>query len=156
MVLYGVSLGTAAVALAAPRIRDLAGVVLDAPMDNLLASAHRMLAVSRGRVVGIAEPFRSLVIRSIELWSGYRMSEVRPIEALASLSADIPILLIGAGQDLRMPPDSVAKIYQTLTAPPGVKDLWICATADHGRVWEADLTSYQTHVAALFAQLRTK
>ena len=43
LVLFGVSLGTIAVSLALPRIDDVAGVVLDAPIDDLTAAAHRMM-----------------------------------------------------------------------------------------------------------------
>jgi alpha-beta hydrolase superfamily lysophospholipase len=154
VVLFGVSLGTAAVALAAPRIPNLAGVVLDAPMDDLLSAAHRMLSETQGRVVGISEPFRSLVIRGIELWSGYRMSEVRPIDALASLPADLPILLIGAGLDHRMPPDSVTGIYDSLQAQPGVKELWFCEQARHGHVWEEDPEGYEERIARFIPRTR--
>ena len=38
LVMFGVSLGTAAVALAAAQIDDLSGIVLDAPMDDLRAN----------------------------------------------------------------------------------------------------------------------
>lgn len=154
VVLFGVSLGTAAVALAAPRIENLAGVVLDAPMDDLLSTAHRMLSVSRGRVVGIPNPFRSLMIRSVELWSGYRMSEVRPLDVLASLPADLPVLLIGAGLDARMPPDTVTNIYESLQSPEGVKELWILEGAEHGRVWEKDPRGYEERIVRLLDRLR--
>jgi pimeloyl-ACP methyl ester carboxylesterase len=44
LVFFGVSFGTAAAALAAPQLRDLDGLVLDAPMDDLRATARRLFA----------------------------------------------------------------------------------------------------------------
>ena len=123
-------------------------------MDDLLSTAHRMLSVSRGRVVGIPNPFRSLMIRSVELWSGYRMSEVRPLEVLASLPADLPVLLIGAGNDARMPPDTVINIYESLRSPEGVKELWILDEAEHGKVWEKDPRGYEERIVRLLDRLR--
>ncbi|MBM3963141.1 MAG: alpha/beta fold hydrolase, partial [Planctomycetes bacterium] len=47
LVVFGVSMGTAAVALALPRIDGVAGFVLDAPIDDVPSGARRMLALAR-------------------------------------------------------------------------------------------------------------
>src|SRR5690606_17834560 len=72
LVLFGVSFGTVAVSLALPRLADVAGVALDAPIDDMGGAAHRLLALigERRPQFRIDEPWQSLVLRSLEAWSG--------------------------------------------------------------------------------------
>ena len=64
------------------------------------------------------------------------------------------VLLIGAGLDARMPPDTVANIYESLQSPEGVKELWILEGADHGKVWEKDPKGYEERIVRLLTRLR--
>jgi alpha-beta hydrolase superfamily lysophospholipase len=154
LVLYAVSLGTAAVMRAAPDVPALAGLVLDAPMDDLRDTAHRMLSEDPRpgkRGLGFFEPFRTLTIWSLELWNGFRFSEVRPIDALARLDPDVPVLVISGGADERMPPRSVTAIFDRLPTRPAQKTLWIRPGSDHGQVWNDDPAGYREHLAAFLA-----
>jgi uncharacterized protein len=151
LVLYAVSLGTAAVIRAAPDVPRLAGLVVDAPMDDLLATADRMLSEEPRpdrRRLGMWQPFRSLTILAIEVWSGVWFSEVRPIDDLARLSPALPVLVIGGGADLRMPPETVRAMYDRVPSPPGLKSLWIRPGSTHGQVWTDDPEGYRQHLAA--------
>jgi predicted alpha/beta hydrolase len=157
LVVFGVSLGTAAVALALPRIPDVAGVVLDAPMEDLVSAGHRMLAFRRAgdrrNFFELWEPFRSLTLTALGFWSGFRASDVRPAEALASLPASLAVLVVGAGDDDRMPPASVQALYDSLPMATGRKELWIRAGSGHGQVWNDDPAGYERRLRALLQRL---
>ena len=148
VVLFGVSLGTAAVSLAAARLPNVAGLVLDAPMDDLLMTGHRMLALSREGRSGMAmpEPFRSLIFASIEFWSDFEFERVRPRDALLGLSPDVPVLFIGGGDDERMPPAGVEALFAEIPTRLDLKALWIREGSDHGAVWSDDPDGYQRHL----------
>jgi pimeloyl-ACP methyl ester carboxylesterase len=150
LVLYAVSLGTAAVIGAVPDVAPLSGIILDAPMDDLLATAHRMLSEEPRpdrRRLGMVQPFRSLIVLAFELWSGVRFSEVRPIDDLARIPPDVPILVIGGSADLRMPPATVQAMFDRLPTRPGSKSLWIRPGSTHGQVWNDDPAGYREHLA---------
>ncbi|HYC78524.1 MAG TPA: alpha/beta hydrolase [Planctomycetota bacterium] len=152
VVLFAVSLGTAAAALAAPDVPDLRGLALDAPMDALDAVAVRMLGEgSRRDRPGSAMPrwMARLTLAGLELRSGFRAADVHPTEALRRLSPDVPVLLIGGGDDDRMPPASVRALFEALPTRPELKALWIREGSDHGRVWEDDPEGYRLRLAAL-------
>lgn len=148
LVIYAVSLGTAAAALAVPRISNLAGLVLDAPMDDLRATALRTL---RGGPVwqSIRDPWASLTLLSFRYLGGVPIEAVKPREALAHLAADTFVLLVGAGHDERMPPDSVRALFDGLPNPPDHKELWIEPAATHGKVWAAAPDEYRRRLARL-------
>ncbi len=142
LVLFGVSLGTAAVGMAADRIEELGGLVLDAPMDQLAPTAHRML----GGRLAMPQPFRSLVLSSLEMWSGFDIEAVRPGDVLRQLDPATPVLLIGGSEDKRMPPNEVQELFDGLPTQPDRKQLWIRPGSDHGSVWRDDPASYARHL----------
>jgi len=155
LVLFGVSLGTAAVALAAPQVPDLAGLVLDAPMTDLQGAARRDL--SRG--LGMPGPLASAVVWFIEAWSSFSMDDVHLDRELSKLREDVHVLVIGAGHDRRCPPAVVREVFASVAAPEDHKELWILETARHGRVWEpkkrgGDPEGYRRRLAALLARIR--
>ena len=139
LVLYAVSLGTAAAALAAPQIPDLTGLVFDAPMDDLAATTGRML----GAGGGIPQPWRSTLVWSAEHLGRVPFDRVKPRDALARLSPDVALLFIGAGRDGRMPPDSVKALFDALPTRADRKELWIEPAATHGKVWVAAPSEYR-------------
>ena len=147
--LFGVSLGTAAVALAAPQVPDVAGLILDAPIDDLEATAKRLLSGSGGRrrAQGIPQPFRAIALWSAERLGGVPFDEVRPPEALARLSPRLPILLVAAGHDVRSPPEAVQRLYDELPTDPDRKELWLVPESEHGKVWVVAPDSYREHLA---------
>jgi hypothetical protein len=146
LVLYGVSGGSSAVALASPQIPDLAGIVLDAPIDDLEAAALRELGRG-GLAFSVPRPWSSIVLWSTEHLGGVPISTVKPANALAGLSPNVAVLLIGAGQDERMPPDSVREMFQGLPTLPNLKDIWIEPEARHGKVWVAAPDEYRRRLA---------
>ncbi|MEM7199456.1 MAG: alpha/beta hydrolase [Planctomycetota bacterium] len=158
LLLFGVSLGTAAVSLAAPQVDDLAGVVLDAPIVDVLETAHRIFTVgSRGpnrRGLALPQPWRSLVFTSIEWWSNFSMREVRPGAALAKLAPNVPVLLVGGGDDRRVPPDTIAQLFDSLPTTPSRKSMWIEPAAGHGSVWSVAPAKYRQHLTAITQQFQ--
>ena len=149
LVLFGVSIGTAAAAAAAPQIEGLSALILDAPIDDLRATAERLLAgAGRG---ALPEPFRTIALGTASLTGSVPFDAVRPQRAIARLSPEVPVLLIGAGQDYRVPPAAVRAYFATLPTLPDRKQLWIDAAAAHARVWLRDPGRYRDHLLALLA-----
>ena len=148
---------------AAPQISRLRGLCLEAPVLDLVATAHRMLGRSRdpdaadsgGARGGAGMPgfLVSLTLVALELWSGFDMEELRPIDALAELPAELPSLIIGAGLDTKVPTETVRRGYETLRAPAGRKELWIDPGSRHGRVFEDRPTEYRRRLAALLERV---
>lgn len=151
LVIYAVSLGTAAAMRAAPDIPGLSGIVLDAPMEDLVSTAHRMLSEQPRpgrRGLAVFEPFRTLLIKSLEAWNGFSFADVRPIDDVARLRPDLPALVIGGSDDARMPPASVRAVFDRIPSRPDLKTLWIRPGADHGQVWNDDPEGYRSHLEA--------
>ena len=158
LVLFGVSLGTVAVSLALPRIDAVAGVVLDAPIDDLTAAAHRMMTFNRPgdrrSFTYMHEPWRSLVLTALGLWSGFSPADVSPIEVLATLPHDLPVLVIGEGLDDRAPPETVAEVYGRMPQPAGTKELWQVPNVGHGKAFLEQPAAYDAALGRLLARLR--
>jgi pimeloyl-ACP methyl ester carboxylesterase len=146
-ILFAVSLGTAAAALAAPEIPDLAGVIFDAPIDDLRATAERMLVGGPGRGFALPQPFRFVTLWSAEHLGRVPFDEVRPRFALKRLRPDLPVLFISAGHDVRCPPDAVLSLFDSLPTRPDRKELWLVPDAEHGKVWYARPDEYRRHLA---------
>lgn len=151
LVLFGVSLGTAAVAFAAPRVDELAGVVVDAPLTDAVATAHRMLGDGpRGtRRFTIPQPIRSLTLLALELVSGIDLAADRPGDALVTLAPAVHVLVIGGAADRRMPPEELQALFARLPQDEAHKTLWIRADADHGDVWNVDPQGYRERLERL-------
>lgn len=151
LVVFAVSLGTAAALRAAPDIPGLDGIVVDAPVDDLLPTAHRMLAegARAGRFgPALPQPFRSVALAAIEWRNGFRFADVRPIEDAARLPRGLPALVIGGGDDHRVPPAGVRAVYDRIPSGPERKTLWIRAGSDHGQVWNDDPAGYRERIEA--------
>ncbi len=160
LVLYGVSLGTVAVSMALPRLDGIAGVVLDSPIDDLHAAANRMLAFDREgdrrSWFHLYQPWRAAVIVALGWWSGFRVADVSPSDVLATLPHDLPVLVVGAGQDDRAPPASVEAMFSRLPMPPELRELWLVADAHHGDVCHHSPVEYEQHLQWLLARLRRR
>jgi len=158
LVLFGVSLGTVAVSLALPRLDGIAGVVLDSPIDDLHAAAHRMLSFDRAkdgrRWFRVDEPWRSLVIAALGQWSGFAVEDVAPAEVLATLPHDLPMLVIGGGHDDRAPADTVERLFSRLPMPLHLRELWIEPEGGHGAVAGLAPAHYAECLQRLLARLR--
>lgn len=155
LMLYAVSLGTAAAALAAPRVPDLAGLVLDAPMDDLEATAYRELA-SGPLAQSIRQPWAWTVLWSARHIGGVPIDEVKPRQALRQLPPRVPVLFVGAGHDERMPPASVKALFDSLPTAPERKELWIQDQATHGKVWVAAPEEYRKRLSDFCARMTSE
>jgi alpha-beta hydrolase superfamily lysophospholipase len=152
LVLFGVSLGTVAAALAAPDAPRLAALILDAPIDDLHDAGDRMLegfASRRNQGPTIPGPIRSLMLFGAGTFGGVDFEHADVRGALSRLPKSIAVLLVSAGQDDRVPVDSVRALYDRLPTDPAKKDLWIVPDAKHGKVWEVDPAGYRQHLEQL-------
>ena len=157
LMLYGVSLGTISVSLALPHLDGVAGVVLDAPIDDLTAAAHRMMTFhrpgDRRNFTYLYEPFRSLLLTSLGLWSGFATTDVVPIEVLASTPPDLPFLIVGEGRDDRAPPASVRALFDRLPQHEGTKELFEVPHAGHGKAFLELPAAYDAALGRLLQRL---
>lgn len=144
LIAFGVSLGAAAVSLAAPRISPPpAAIVLDSPMASLAAAADFQLS-SR---VGVPEPFRTLLEWGIQGIGGVRFSQVVPSTALSELDERVLSLVIRCERDDTMPPDAADQVFAAL--PSAGRTMWVAAEAGHGKAWEVHPDEYRSRLAAL-------
>jgi len=156
LVLFGVSFGTVAIALALPRLQGVAGVVLDAPIDDMLPAARRLFGViaERRPLFAVGEPWQSLTLRSLEAWSGIELATMCPADVLATLPPDLPTLVVGAGIDERAPPATVERLFARLPMPADRKRLWLVAESSHGQVFLDQPAAYAEHLHWLLERLR--
>lgn len=158
LLLFGVSLGTVAVAYALPRIDGVAGVVLDAPIDDLTAAAHRMMTFHRPgdprSNLYMCEPWRSSILTSLGAWSDFRVRDVAAGDVLATLPHDLPVLLIGEGDDDRAPPESVERLFERLPMPAPLKELWLVPGEGHGTAFVHEPAAYDAALGRFLARLR--
>jgi alpha-beta hydrolase superfamily lysophospholipase len=152
LVLFGVSLGTVAAALAAPDAQDLAALILDAPIDDLHATGDRMLqgfAARRNQGPTLPAPIRSLMLFGAGTFGGVDFEHATARAALSRLPKSTAVLFITAGQDDRVPVNSVKSWFDALPTEADRKELWIVPDAKHGKVWEVDPAGYRQHLAAI-------
>ncbi|MEZ6037868.1 MAG: alpha/beta hydrolase [Planctomycetota bacterium] len=150
MVLFGVSLGTIAVGYALPRLDGIAGVVLDAPIDDLLATAHRLMQ----KRLGLWEPWRSLVLTWLGWWSGFAVADVSLIERVATLPHDLPVLVFAEGLDDRATPESVRALFERLPMQEPLKELVEVPEVGHGHAFVAQPALYDAALGRLLQRLR--
>lgn len=156
VVLFGVSFGTVAISLALPRLDGIAGVALDAPIDDMLPAARRLFGViaQRRATFAIGEPWQSLVLRSLEWWSDIDLARLCPSDVLATLPHDLPVLVVGAGIDERAPPETVERLFARLPMPAERKRLWMVPDSEHGHVFLDQPDGYAEHLRWLLEHLR--
>ncbi len=156
IVVYGVSFGTVAVSMALPRLEGIKGVVLDAPIDDMLAGAHRLLGFARDKRswFRVVEPWASLVLRAFEAWSDVELARIVPSDVLATLPFDLPVLVVGAGIDDRVPAETVERLFARLPMHESKKQLWIAPGTTHGRVFVERPEEYAERLRWLLGNLR--
>ena len=141
-----------------PHIDGVAGVVLDAPIEDLTAAAHRMMTFQRPgdrrSTLYMYEPWRSLIVAAIGAWSGFSMSDVRPIEVVPSMPHDLPVLVISEELDDRAPPDTVAELYRRMPQHDGTKELWSVPGVGHGKAFRDAPARYDEALGRLLSRLR--
>ncbi len=157
LVLFGVSLGTAAVMFAAAEIEPPPdALVLDSPIDDVRATADRMLGEGpRGRAaLGFPEPFRALVLDWLELAAGVDLASPRPIDALRGMAPVSAALVVGGELDRRTPPDVARAVFAAVPVRDAADEqLWIRPGSGHGDVWRDDPAGYRARLEWLLGRL---
>lgn len=77
------------------------------------------------------------------------LHEVKPLKSMLRLSPDVFVLLVGAGRDVALPPDSVRAYFEALPQPEQRKRLWIEPEAPHAKVWFHAPEEYERQLAWL-------
>lgn len=147
--LFGVSLGSAAVAYAVPRAGALSGLVLDAPITDQREIIER--SMSR---LGVPVVQQSVIFWSLSHNSEVAFDAIQPMDALTHLTGDVPVLLIGGGDDFRCPPESVHGLAARLPTQRDRLEVWIREGAAHGKVWMVDPAGYRERLGRLIARIR--
>lgn len=148
LVVFGVSLGSAAVALALPDVSPPpAAVVLDSPMASLEGAADRLLSER----IGVPAPFRVGLKLALEAMGRFRFESTVPARAIASLDPGVRLLVVGGEDDEMMPPDDVREIYEG--SPARDKSMWIVPGAGHGKSWKVAPDEYRERLATLLAAI---
>lgn len=141
LVLFGVSLGSAAVSLALDAIDPPpAAVVLDSPMASLRAAAERLL----GDRIAMPQPFRWTLELGLSWVGGVRFDATVPAIAVASLDPSIRLLVIGCEKDETMPPGDAKRVFDAASVTN--KELWIVPGAGHGKAWTDAKEEYRARL----------
>lgn len=117
------------------------GVVADsafATLQDALDNNRRMLGF-----MAVVFPLE----RTYAQWQGgFRAEQVRPIDAVRSVSPR-PVLFIHGTADPVVPPENSVRMYNAAADP---KDLWLVPGAEHVKSHEASPEEYAQRVGDLF------
>jgi fermentation-respiration switch protein FrsA (DUF1100 family) len=140
IVLYGHSMGGAAVLLAAARAPDASVVVAESAYTSLEGNiGHAFTALT----LLPAFPFVPLVVSFGEQETGMRIGQVRPIDAVAAISPR-PLLIVHGEQDELVPVENARALYAAAREP---KELYLLPEAHHDLPSSADPQSYTPRIA---------
>ncbi len=141
----GFSMGAAVAILAAAQEPAIAAVVADSPF----ATATEVIANGLRQTLRIpADPLIAITDALVERRHGYRLSRVRPVDAVSKL-APRPLLLIHGTADTLIP---VGHAHQIFAAAGQPKELWLCEEAEHCGGYFADRNAYVARVTTFFDQ----
>ncbi len=141
----GFSMGAAVTILAAAQQPDVLAVVADSSFTSArdLIGEHmrQILRVPPGTLVALTDVLN-------ERRHGYRLSHVRPIDAIRQI-APRPVLIIHGGGDTLIRPAHAHRLFAAACQP---KELWICPDCEHCGAYFADRHRYVARVAAFFGR----
>ena len=141
----GFSMGAAVTLLAAAQEPAIEAVVADSPFataaDVVSNGLRASLRVPPGPLIAAAD-------LAIAARYGYRISQVRPIDAVTHL-APRPLLLIHGTADSLIP---VSHAYMLFEAAHEPKELWLVPGAEHCGAYFADRVAYVNRVTSFFDQ----
>ena len=124
IVLMGHSMGSVAVLLAAADVKDVRGVIVEAPYDTYRNTIAHHAKLLYGLPPWV--PIIPLATAVTEWRAGFRADDVDAVAAARRIHA--PLFAIVDGKDARMTEEIVRRIYD---AHPGPKRLWVAPGADH-------------------------
>lgn len=143
----GFSMGASVALLAAAQEQAIRAVVADSPF----ASATEVVTHgihSTLRIALPAGPLLALADLIGERRFGYRLHNVRPIEAAPQL-APRPLLLIHGTADSLIPVEHGKRVFEAAGEP---KELWLYPGVDHCGAYFADRPGYVARVTTFFDQ----
>jgi fermentation-respiration switch protein FrsA (DUF1100 family) len=141
----GYSMGAAVTILAAAREPRIEAVVADSPF----ATAIEVISNGLRNMFRIPPaPLVAATDLAIAARYGYRISQIRPVDAVAQL-APRPLLLIHGAADTLIPVSHAHQLFATAREP---KELWIVPGAEHCGAYFADRAAYAQRVTAFFDQ----
>jgi uncharacterized protein len=124
IVLMGHSMGAVAVLRAAADVKDVRGVIVEAPYDTFRNTVAHHAKLMYGLPPWV--PIIPLAIAVTEWRAGFRADDVDAVAAARRVQA--PLLAIVDGNDPRMTEAIVRRVYD---AHPGPKRIWVAPGADH-------------------------
>ncbi len=124
IVLMGHSMGAVAVLLAAADVKDVRGVIVEAPYDTYRNTVAHHAKLLYGLPSWV--PIIPLAIAVTEWRAGFRADDVDAVAAARRI--DAPLFAIVDGNDPRMTEEIVRHVYD---AHPGPKRLWVAPGVDH-------------------------
>lgn len=137
--LVGESLGAATVILAAAEMPQVRAVIAQAAYASLEDNIEEGVR----RLAGLPPfPFAPLVIGFAQAEAGGNISQVRPIDDIASI-APRPILLLHGSEDALIAPENSERLYEAAGEP---KQRYVFEGAPHSRLYSADEDAFEAVV----------
>jgi pimeloyl-ACP methyl ester carboxylesterase len=142
----GFSMGGGTVLLAAAQDPRIEAVIAQAAVtsieDNVSDSIYQLTGLT-------AFPFAPLVMYFGQREAGIDLSQIRPIDVIASISPR-PVMLICGDQDEVVLPLNTSELYAAASTP---KEIYIIAGAGHGGYLDLDPVHYPEAVLAFLDQV---
>jgi len=140
--LFGLSMGAAAAAYAAPQVRGLLAVALDscpASLERIMLHLRKRRRVAVGLVGRLALAFW-------RPFTGFSAAAVRPMDEIGKIS--VPLLLIHGDADRLIDPDDLNVLYERAQ---GKKAKLVIPGAAHGETFRKGGGRYKEAVRRFFA-----
>lgn len=135
----GFSMGGAVAILTAERVREIGAVIA----DSSFATFREVVSTGFNSFYRLpAFPFAPLALRFSEILLRVKADDIRPLDAIASLSPR-PILLIHGTGDRLVPLSEAYLLYESAGEP---RELWTVAGADHVGARLVDFERYLDRV----------
>ncbi len=144
--LLGISMGAAAVILAAAECREVAAVVADSPFARLRTPVRFAIAAR-----GYPRALAPVLAWAVELVAGWRLgmrhrTRLDPIDVVAGI-APRPLLLIHGQADELIPVEESHALWHLAGEP---KEQWVLPEVGHARVADVEPRAYADRVAGFF------
>lgn len=141
----GFSMGAAVALLAAARDPSIMALVA----DSSFSSATELLTERLHKILHVpAQPLVAVTTTLVEQRYGYRLDQVRPIDAMPHI-APRPVLIIHGAEDSTIPAAHAQRLFAAARQP---KELWVYDSVEHCGTYFADRQQYVSRVASFFDQ----